>query len=325
MWFFYPPVFIGIFAMALRYLGVRQLSTVNLGMPVGGLVDHNKAKNLLEIQHTHPGLVAKTALLDNKTAISMTVFEQEMCALELTYPVILKPNSGQRGLGVSIIRSTQEAKHYFENNLGDILLQEYIPGEEFGVFYMRDPAAQSGFIFSITHKQFPSLVGDGKRTLEQLILQDVRALYMAEYLLDLHADRLDWILDDNEAFQLVEIGSHCRGSLFVDGNEHITEALTSQIDSIGHAMTGYCFGRLDLRVPSIEAFQAGIGIKVLEANGLSSESANIYDPRHSVFFAYKTLFQQWNWAFKIGREHRKRGARVSSWSEIFETVKRINR
>jgi len=324
MWLFYPPIFIGVFFMSIRYLGVRQLSAVNLGMHIGGLVDSNKAKNLLAIQSSLPECVAKTILLDTES-LDIASIEEQMRSFGLNYPIILKPNSGQRGLGVAIIKSSQEAERYLATNAGEVLLQEYLVGEEFGVFYMRDPKEQSGFIYSVTHKLFPSVTGDGVSSLEQLILRDPRAIYMADYLLSMHAGSLDSIIKKNEVFQLVEIGSHCRGSLFVDGNTYITEQLTQRIEEIGQSIPGYYFGRFDLRVSSIERFQAGEDIKILEANGLSSESANIYDPKHSLWHAYKTLLKQWLWAFKISNENRQRGAKIASWRDIFSAVGSVNR
>lgn len=61
----------------------------------------------------------------------------------------------------------------------DTIIQEYIPGCEFGVFYYRRPDEQHGRIFSITEKRFPEVIGDGARNLERLILDDERAVCMA--------------------------------------------------------------------------------------------------------------------------------------------------
>lgn len=320
MWLFYPPVVIGILFLAVRHGGLRQLTASNPSMATGGLIDSNKAKNLLLLQDNLPEVVAKTALISGKTQL-----DEAMAALSLQYPIILKPNSGQRGLGVAVINSETEAHSYLENRSTDILVQEYIEGAEFGVFYMREPRKPQGFVFSITHKQFPQLIGDGESTLETLILEDARAHYMAHFLLRKHAAQLDRVLASGERVQLVEIGSHCRGSLFVDGDAYLTPILESRIDEISKCIPGYYFGRYDLRVPSIDHLRRGEGIKIIEANGLSSESTNIYDPRKSLLSAYRTLFKQWDMAFKISGQNKLAGVQPATYQEIISAWRGMNR
>ena len=48
--------------------------------------------------------------------------------------------------------------------------------------------------------------------------------------------------------------------------------------------------------------------KVIELNGVSSEATNIYDPRGTLWAAYRTLFRQWRLAFRIGAANRALGA-----------------
>ena len=58
----------------------------------------------------------------------------------------------------------------------------------------------------------------------------------------------------------------------------------------------------------------------VELNGVTSEATHIYDRRHSVFYAWRTLCRQWSLAFEIGRENRARGTRPESlkgfWREL---------
>ena len=326
MWLFYIPVFFSIFVLAIRHRGLRQLSAVNPGMPNGGLIDSNKAKNLFDVQASIPDAVAKTGLLRASDTPSLANLEELMSELKLNFPIILKPNSGQRGIGVSAIDNETAARDYLSAHQStDILVQEYVEGEEFGVFYMREPKQLNGFVFSITHKQFPELVGDGESTLEKLILEDPRMHYMARFLLGQHARQLERVPDSGEHISMVKIGSHCRGSLFVDGDAYLTPELEMRIDEISKTIPGFYFGRYDLRVSSIDAFRRGQDLKILEVNGLTSESTNIYDPKNSLLSAYKTLFKQWNFAFKISKQNRLNGERISSYGEILSAVWSINR
>jgi hypothetical protein len=57
---------------------------------------------------------------------------------------------------------------------------------------------------------------------------------------------------------------------------------------------------------------AGRNLKIIELNGVTSEATHIYDPKLSLFDAYRVLFQQWRIAFEIGALNRKRGVRPAS-------------
>ena len=50
-------------------------------------------------------------------------------------------------------------------------------------------------------------------------------------------------------------------------------------------------------------------IRIIELNGVTSESTDIYDPKNSLWAAYRVLFRQWRLAFEIGAANRRRGVR----------------
>ena len=109
--------------------------------------------------------------------------------------------------------------------------------------------------------------------------------------------------------QLIEIGTHCRGSIFLDGAEIKTEAMEAAIDRVARGFDGFYFGRFDIRTPSLADFKQGENFKVVELNGVTSEATHIYDPLNSLVTAYRVLFQQWRIAFEIGAQNRKQGIR----------------
>ena len=189
-------------------------------------------------------------------------------------------------------------------------------GPEFGIFYVRRPSEDCGRIFSITEKRRLWLKGDGVRTVEELILDDARAVCMARFHLRQHAEHIDDIPLKDELFPLVEIGAHCRGSLFLDGSRIWTPELEASIDRIAKSAPGFYFGRFDLRAPSEAAFQRGEGLKVLELNGVTSEATHIYDPANGLGQAYRALAQQWRTAFEIAAENRERGFEPTSPLEL---------
>jgi hypothetical protein len=228
---------------------------------------------------------------------------------ELSYPVVLKPDAGQRGSGVAIVKSNDELENYLRESRVDTLIQEFTAGDEFGVFYYRYPDEARGRIFAITEKRFPFVAGDGRSTLEELILTDERAVCIARFLLDQHAELLWKVPQAGERVVLVELGTHARGAVFLDGGWVKTEALENAIDRICRGYEGFYFGRFDIRAPNVEEFKRGRNFKIIELNGVTSEATSIYDPKNSIFTAYRVLFAQWRIAFEIGAQNRRRGIR----------------
>jgi membrane protein DedA with SNARE-associated domain len=313
---FYPPVLFYLLWLAVRHRCLTLFTAANPAIPASGFVGESKAAILDGLRDTGEWvaryeLLSAGASLAERTAQAQHFMQQH----GLAYPVVLKPDVGQRGSGVRVVRSAAELVAYLRAANGAVILQEYIAGAEFGVFYYRLPHEAQGRIFSITHKTFPVVTGDGQHTVEELILKDDRAVALARDYCAQHTDKLDTILPPGECLQLVELGTHCRGSIFLDGARFNTPALTLAIDHLSRRYAGFYFGRYDLRAASTAAFARG-EFKVLELNGVTAEATHIYDPQYSLLTAYCTLFAQWRIAFEIGAQLRARGVEVSSWREL---------
>ncbi len=291
-------------------------------MPMSGLIGERKADSLEKLIGSE--FLARFIMLKYTDDLTHRIesVHRFMHDLKLSYPIVMKPDFGQRGLDVAVVRGNQEVDAYLQSALGDVIVQEHVEGEEFGVFYYRKANQSVGNIFSITEKTFPVLVGDGLKNLEQLIMENPRTHYMAQYLLELHQDKLDLVLKQEEAFKVVEIGSHCRGSVFLDGAQNITPELINQIDMLSKQLNDFYFGRYDIRATSASELRAGRSFKVLEVNGVTSESTNIYDPKNSVVDAYRILFKQWRLAFEIGQRNIQQGSDKVSLRALFQHIKK---
>jgi hypothetical protein len=289
LWAFYPPVVLYILWLALKHRSLALFTAANPAIPAGGFVGESKSEILRQLPEE---FVARYELVDSPPA---------------SYPVVLKPDAGQRGLGVAVVHTRQEAEEYFQIKRGATIAQEYVPGCEFGVFYYRYPNEPRGHIFSITEKRFPSVTGDGQRTLEELILRDDRAVCMARFFLKKHADRLDSVPAAGDVVQLAELGTHCRGSVFKDGGWVKTPELEAVIDRISRGFTGFFVGRYDIRTPSVEDFKQGRNFKIIELNGVTSEATHIYQPGAGLLAGYRTLMRQWRITFEIAAQNHARG------------------
>jgi hypothetical protein len=239
-------------------------------------------------------------------------------------PLIMKPDIGQRGVGVALVRSLQDARRYFARNPGTTLAQVYHPGpHEAGVFYYRLPSEPSGRIFSITDKVFPEVVGDGRSTIEQLVWRHPRFRMQADALLSqLPTGGRDRIVMAGEPVRLTGTGNHCRGTLFRDGSHLLTPELTIAIDRVARRFDGFFFGRFDIRYRDVAAFRAGRDLAVVELNGITSESTNLYDPAGSLGSAYHTLIAQWNVLFQVADANRELGHEAAGALELWSAVTR---
>jgi hypothetical protein len=233
-----------------------------------------------------------------------------MAAADLRYPVVAKPDIGCNGTGVRLVRDRADLRAYLAAfPRGErVVLQAFIdtPGEA-GIFYVRRPGAAQGRITSITLKEPPIVTGDGRSTLRQLIEADARAGHVAHLYLKRLADRLHEVPQQGEQVRLVFVGNHCKGSIFHDGTEHTTPALTSAIERLARAMPDFHFGRIDVRYTTLPALHRGEGFRVIEINGVGSEATHIWDPRTKLLDAWRAQFFHYGEAFRIGAANRKRG------------------
>ena len=290
--------------------------------PLSGLALESKSEILGQLDGA-TGAVADWARIDASDSVVARL--EELHAFRdshgVDWPLVLKPDIGQRGEGVAVIRDEQEAKDYLQANAESLIAQRYVEGPEFGVFYHRMPGEAKGSIFSITEKVLPELIGDGQRTLERLILDDDRAVALARHYLKVNAHRLTEVLGEGESIQLVELGTHCRGAIFLDGNRYSSGALAAKLDEVLAGYGGFCFGRFDVRAESGEALSEGRDFRILELNGVSSESTDIYDPKNSILAAWAKLCRQWRLAFEIGAANRAKGAAVPNLREVYTVVR----
>lgn len=307
----YPPVFVAILGFALRHRSLRVATAVNPGIPAGGFVGESKAA-ILDALAGAGDAIARHQLLAASAPVAarlerLSAFQQRH---GLGWPLVLKPDAGQRGSGVRVVHDVGEAEAYLAAIGADCIAQEHVAGVEFGVFYVRAPGEARGRVTSITEKRFVEVEGDGVATLEELILRHPRAVCMAPTHLARHAGRLDDVLPAGRRLPLGEIGNHARGAVFLDGARHASEELTVAIERIARSFEGFHYGRFDVRAPSLAAFQAGRDLKVLELNGATSEPTHIYDPAYGLLHAWRQLIGHWRMLFAIGAANARAGCRT---------------
>ena len=191
---------------------------------------------------------------------------------------------------------------YAKNSHVDFLLQEYIPYEnEVGIFYYRYPNEKNGHISGIVYKEFLTVEGDGHSSIKELLKNEKRFILQLATLQKTNKDELKIVLGAGEKYLLVPYGNHARGAKFLDASDKIDQALTQSMDEVSKKIDGFYFGRLDIKYNSWEDLRHGKNFSIIELNGAGSEPTHIYDPKHSIFFAWKEIIRHLNILSRISR------------------------
>ena len=233
-----------------------------------------------------------------------------------TYPLIGKPDTGGRGRGVKLLENENECAAYVNNAEIDFHIQQFIQFKnESGIFYYRWPGETSGHISGIVRKEFLSVKGDGRSTVRELLMTDKRSLLQMKSIHKMYGDYLGTILPSGQEKIMVPYGNHARGAMFLDDSHLTDDRLVSVVNSICKDIDEFYFGRLDIKYDNWEDFKNGTKFSVIEVNGAGAEPTHIYDPGHSIFFAWKEIVRHWFILNKISRMNHKRGVKYMTVKE----------
>lgn len=319
---FYLPLTLRWIWLGLRYGSLTLPTIANPAIETGGFWGESKSDCMGQIGAEQQQWLAKfislrTSLADTETATDTRLALEHMHNAGLTFPVVIKPDIGWQGFGVRLVDNTAELRDYLADfPRGEkIILQQHIPFDgEAGVFYARPPGAPQGQIYSLTLRYFPYVVGDGQATVRELILQDARARFKADYFLGgfqehagLSEKELESVPAGGEVVRLAFIGSIRVGGLYRDGRHLITETLTNRIDQIAQSIPEFWYGRFDIRFESIDRLQQGEGFAIIEINGAGAEAIHVWDPETPLLQTYRDLFQAQTLLFQIANANRHRG------------------
>jgi len=260
------------------------------------------------------GLYPKTILV--KPGAGVTAIEEEIKRKGLSYPLIAKPDIGMRGLAAKKIEIEADLDECVSKYDIDFIIQEFVPYEnEVGIFYCCYPGQSKGFISGIVGKEFLTLTGDGISPVIQLLQNDKRFVLQIESLRKEYGDELNEVLAAGEKKVLVPYGNHARGAKFLDYSNLADEELVTMVDGICKQVPEFYYGRMDLRYSSWEELKQGKNFSIIELNGAGSEPTHIYDPGHSLFFAWKEIVRHWIILWRVSNKNHKRGCSYMTYSE----------
>jgi hypothetical protein len=308
----YLPAYFYWIVLAIRNKSIFFFNAGNPAIKNGGMLMESK-KEIYDIlpKGYYPG-----TLLFKSGDKATTIIEQ-IKNNHFNYPLIGKPDIGMQGLAVKKLEDEADVIAYTQSSRVDFLIQEFINLEnEVGIFYYRYPGDKKGKISGIVSKEFLTVTGNGNSSIEELLQLDTRFILQIPYLKNTSSDLLKKVLSRGEIHLLVPYGNHARGAKFIDATHLVNNKLEAAVDELCQKVEGFYFGRLDLRYNTWAELEEGKNISIIELNGAGSEPTHMYDPRHSIFYAWKEIVRHWKILAKISRmNHEQKHIPYMSFSE----------
>ncbi len=248
-------------------------------------------------------IVPATTIIVSRSAVDIFIKNNN-----LSFPLIIKPNVGVKGFKVTKVNDAQGIDSFFaENDMVDRewLIQEFLNQEkEYSVLFYRYPKAKKHGVSSFVEKEYPFVIGDGKKTLK-VLLHEYRNPYLLRTDVVKRLERkLDSIPKKSEEVILDFIGNYSRGAKFYSRMNFVDQEMAKNLNSMFQNAKGLNFFRVDFKANSIDDFLNG-DYKILEVNGMKSEPLHIYDPKSSFWNNVKILNHHWKIIEDISREQKE--------------------
>ena len=299
----YAPISPVWFWYCLRSGSMWYFSSSNPTITFGGFEGEGKKEMYDQLP---PELVPRTIYIQHDWPYEEVKGKIE--AAGFSYPFIVKPDVGMKGILFRKIDAEDQLIKYHERIPVEYIVQDLIElPVEVSVFYYRYPDKQQGIVSGFIHKELLQVVGNGKSPLKELIAQHPRAKFRMEEMEHRHGHRFSRIIPAGEIFYLSYAGNHNRGAHFTNLHKEIDAGMTKVFDDLSHYTDKFYYGRYDIKTKSIEDLKEGKNFQVIEFNGCGAEPNHIYDCGMSIWQAYAVILQHWRALYRISRYNHKNG------------------
>ncbi|MEQ8470113.1 MAG: hypothetical protein RIC35_02965 [Marinoscillum sp.] len=302
---FYFPVFFFYTWLALRCRSFFFFTAANPSIDFGGMLGERKSEIFDLIPRKYS---PRYALIKPGDITSAAKF-----AHEIGFPVIAKPDIGERGNLVEKIETPEALKTYLSHCPVPFLIQEFVSLPiELGVFFIKHPNEDVGKVTSMVQKDFLHVIGDGENSVKKLLQIQPRALFQLDFDHPRFHQVLGKIPKTGEKVIVEGIGNHCRGTTFLNAEAEIDDPLHAAFSDLASEIKGFHFGRFDLRCNSFDELRRLENFKILELNGAGAEPGHIYQPGFPLWKGYKSILWHLSQLAKVSWANHKLG--VSYWS-----------
>ncbi len=294
----YAPMLLVWLYHVLRTRKWGYFTAINPSFPEGGFYNYSKKAVLDLVPQQYKPI---TLLVDPAQPLLPQLGT-------LPFPMVAKPDVGERGNGVAKVDNLNEIQQYHHTATGPYIVQEYADYDlELAVLYSKQPNEAQGRVSSVTVKGFLSVTGDGTSTLAELVAANERARFQTDRLQREFEKHWSNVIGNGHTMLLEPIGNHCRGTRFIKANHMIDPTLNAVFENIAQQIPGLQYGRFDLRARSWQDLLKGEHIRIVELNGVSADPAHIYDNSHGLWSTYRDLLWHWNRIARICRANMASG------------------
>jgi len=318
MWAFYLPLIPVIFLFGLIKRHFFFFTNANPGIDsFGGFFFDSK--DVID---------RKIAAIYRPKSYLISPFESEdkletfITNLDLSFPIIIKPDAGERGKGVIKIFTKLDLRSNLAEIKTDYLVQDYVTHQlEYGVFVSYIPNKSNYKVISLTEKRFFTVVGDGKSTIDELIRNKERGLVFYKQIKERSTYAMDYVPNVDEICVIHTMGNHCNGTEFINRNHQISEALELSMNKLMVGMSGIYYGRFDIKAASLEDLNNLIDIKILEFNGITAEPIHIYDNSFGYLKSLLSFLNSWKYLYKVSNYNKLRGVQPVKHVEMLRKIR----
>lgn len=297
-----------------RGLSIKTLAKANYALDHGEIGLSSKFDSQMAFNQDYfmpTELIEDSLNVDEKKARIRKFIEAH------NFPVVLKSNLGSVGKGIVKLEMDSDVDKHTPRLLGGYIIQKYTSNPyECGVFFVR--VGGQAKITGINQKHFPTIVGNGVDSIDVLAKNHYR--YSAHWNLFLQDFDTSVVLAQGEEKQLSFIGSHTLGCKFTDDSHLNTPELEAAMFKFFESQPGFNFGRVDVKCADQAAFQRGEFV-VIEVNGVASLPTHMFDPKFSVWHAYRIFFEHAVYLAQAANDHRHQPMELLSYSEVIAKVK----
>lgn len=295
--------------LGLRYRSLTLPSVANPAITSGGLVGEGKQEYFATMGAVARAATAAYVVVRAQPGLELATVEERLRAAGITFPLVAKPDLGWCGYGVRLLAGPDELAAYLRSYpVGeDLILQRYLPEVgEAGLFYMRHPEDAQGQLIGILLRHFPRVVGDGRRTVGELLAADSRLQRTTGSRRHECRFEVDRVPGSGEIVRLSLIGSTRVGGHYEDGSSLATAALSDRVEAIARDMRQFHVGRFDVRYADLASLARG-EFTIMEVNGAGSEAVHAWDPKYSIAEVYGIVFAKQRRLFAIAAAMRRSG------------------
>jgi hypothetical protein len=316
----YGPIYYKFVALLAKARFRFFVTAANPGLENGGFVMESK-KKIYDLLPT--GTYPKTILFSPGTIGKQALLQMQEAGL--SFPVILKPDIGGRGMGVVLVKDAEGLNRYVRCYELPFLMQAFVDYPlEAGIFYVRMPNESTGKITGIVSKEFGKVTGDGSSTLEDLIRNNDRMYRQYDVLSKQFSDQLHQIPETGKEINLIPFGNHARGAAFYNASNRADRLLTEMVDKLSQQIPGFYYGRFDIRFTNWETLKKGLDFSIIELNGSGSEPTHIYDPSQTLSYARAEIVRHWKMQYEVANINMQSGVRAASLWEGLRMIRDNN-